>query len=164
MRNKLKRGLFCLLNFKETNIKIQTKIDRLFVIIEENGKQLAESNAMQVQLAQRLDENQRTLSEFRNKCQEVEFEYEEKLGDMQKRLTNHESLSETYQSDMQKYKQQIGQLEQCLSEKALELSNAMSEIVNEKNEVSNLETVRKDLEAQRSLITRDLQDSEIKGK
>jgi chromosome segregation ATPase len=134
------------------------------VLIEENGKQLTESNAMQAQLAQRLDDSQRVLGEFKSKCQEAEFEYEEKLNELQKRLINHESLGETYQSDMQRYKLQIAHLEQCLSEKGVELSEAMQEIVNEKAEVSNLETVRKDLEAQRSLLTREIHDTDIKGR
>jgi len=45
-----------------------------------------------------------------------------------------------------------------------QLSEANSKIEEERTELSNLEVVRKDLEAQRSFFTRELQDSDIKGK
>ncbi len=147
----------------ETQIKIQSKIDRLFMIIEENSKQLIESNSLQTQLESRLEENQKAFNDFKNKFQDMEFEYEEKLSEMQKQITNFESLIDTYQEEISKHKQCITQLEQNLNEKNQELSEAMSEIVNEKNEVSNLECVRKDLEAQRTLLTRELHDTDIKG-
>ena len=142
----------------------QTKIDSLFALVEEGSRSLAESNAAQAQLAARLDDSQRMFTEFRHKCEEIEFEYEERLGDMHKRLTNQESLCDTYQSDLVKCKQQIGLLEAQLCEKTAELGEALHEIANERNEVSNLELVRKDLEAQRTFLTRELQDTDIKGK
>jgi hypothetical protein len=45
-----------------------------------------------------------------------------------------------------------------------QLNEANSKIEEERTELSNLEVVRKDLEAQRSFFTRELQDSDIKGK
>lgn len=156
--------MYSLLIQIETNVKIQTKIDRLFSIIDDQHKQLIEANSMQAQLAQRVEDNQKMYNELKCKSQEMEFEYEEKLNDLLKKVTNYESLVETYQSDLQNSMTKIAQLEQGLDEKAVELTEAMSLIENEKNEVSNLETVRKDLEAQRSLFTKELQDTDIKGK
>jgi len=54
-------------------------------------------------------------------------------------------------------------LEQSLSETKFLLDEAQSQIESEKTELSNLETVRKDLEAQRSFYTNEIKDNDIKG-
>ena len=71
-------------------------------------------------------------------------------------------MIEAYELDLQNNKQKTLQLEQNLRQTTDMLYEANSQIETEKTELSNLETVRKDLEAQRSFFTKDLQNSDIK--
>ena len=73
-------------------------------------------------------------------------------------------LTDAYEIEINTKKNQILQLEQNLSETKFLLDEAQSQIINEKTELSNLETVRKDLEAQRSYFTSELKANDIKGK
>lgn len=56
------------------------------------------------------------------------------------------------------------QLEQNLSETRFLLDEAQSQLESKKNELTNLETVREELEAQRSYFTKELEDDDIKRK
>lgn len=78
-------------------------------------------------------------------------------------IINYLGLTDAYEIDINNKKQTIMQLEQCLSETKFLLDEAQSQIESEKTELSNLETVRKDLEAQRSYFTNEIKDSDIKG-
>ena len=71
-------------------------------------------------------------------------------------------MIEAYELDLQNNKQKVLQLEQNLKHTNDLLYEANNQIESEKTELSNLEIVRKDLEAQRSFFTKDLQNSDIK--
>ena len=132
-------------------------------MFEETNKQLSDSNTIQIKLADRLEESQKLVSDLKIKYQNLETDYLEKLNEMQRKIENFEGLTDAYENDIQMKRNKIFSLESELKSVNEMLTEAKCEIENEKNELSNLETVRKDLEAQRSFFTRDLQDSDIKG-
>lgn len=72
-------------------------------------------------------------------------------------------LINAYQLEQQNETKKRQALEENLNEATSMLENAKSRIECEKAELSTLETVRKDLEAQRSFFTQGIQDSDIKG-
>ncbi|CAF0917327.1 unnamed protein product, partial [Brachionus calyciflorus] len=146
----------------DTSLKVQASIDKVLNMLEETSKQLNESNSLQIQLAYKFDENQRTLEDYKNRYQNLEFDYEEKLADLHKKMANLEGLVGAYEFEIQQKKNIITQLEMNLNDTRQELINAKHEIENEKTELSNMEVIRKDLEAQRSLYVNNLQDSDIK--
>ena len=113
----------------DTNVKLQSSIDRILSMFEETSKQLSTSNSIQNQLAEKLLDSQKEVDELKIQ------------------LTNN-----------------LSQLEQNLNKVNQQLNDAKNQIESEKIELTNLESVRKDLEAQRTFFTQDLQDSEIKRK
>ena len=132
-------------------------------MFEDTSKQLSESHSLQIQLANKLEENQKYLNDFKIKYQNLESDHIEMINDLQNKLNNYEGLTDAYEIDINSKKQQIIQLEQSLSETKFLLDEAQSQIESEKTELSNLETVRKDLEAQRSFYTNEIKDNDIKG-
>lgn len=72
-------------------------------------------------------------------------------------------LADAYKIDMNKKQIEISNLENKLDEYSNELKTARSESELDKTELSNLEGVRRDLVAQRELLTNELNDSDLKG-
>jgi DNA repair exonuclease SbcCD ATPase subunit len=148
----------------DTNVKLQSSIDRILSMFEETSKQLSTSNSIQNQLAEKLLDNQKEVDELKIQLTNNLEEYEEKNAELMSKLRNFDGLTAAYELDMQRNKAIIAQLEQNLSNVNQQLNDAKNQIECEKIELTNLESVRKDLEAQRTFFTQDLQDSEIKRK
>ena len=149
---------------EDANIKLQATVDRILSMLEETSKQLAESHSVQSQLADKLLESQKDMDDLRRQLEQSQSEHEEKIGELTSQLRNCDGLSEAYEQDTQRNKMCIAQLEHALDCANQELREARSQIESEKIVVSNLETVRKDLQEQRSFFTNDLQDVDIKSK
>ncbi|RNA01314.1 A-kinase anchor 9-like [Brachionus plicatilis] len=146
----------------DANLKVQSSIDKVLDKLEETSKQLTESHSLQIQLAYRFEENQKMLDDYKNRCQNMESDYDERINEMQTRINNLEGLVSAYELEIRQKKTTIVNLEQNLVDTKQELANAKHVIENEKTELSNMELIRKDLEAQRSLYVNNLQDSDIK--
>lgn len=65
--------------------------------------------------------------------------------------------------EKQNQTKKIQNLEEDLDETKRQLENANSQIECARAEISSLETARKDLEAQMTMLTSGLQDSDVKG-
>jgi len=133
-------------------------------MFEETSKQLSTSNSIQNQLAEKLLDSQREVDELKTQLTNNLEEYEEKNAELMSKLRNFDGLTAAYELDIQRNKSVIAQLEQNLSNVSQQLNDAKNQIESEKIELTNLESVRKDLEAQRTFFTQDLQDNEIKRK
>ena len=165
----------------EANHRLQSSIDKFLIMFEETSKQLIESNSLQIQLADKLEENQNELNEARVKL----LENEEKLNELVEKLAHcegnlielyilakkiqtypYKDLVETYKNDMNKKQQDIATLEEKLASLSKELISPRDETnyVAEKSEASSLECARKDLGTTRDAYANEMNDSEYKGK
>lgn len=133
-------------------------------MFEEKSKQLTEAIGLQVQLVEKLQHHQEDLEHLKTKHQNAELDYAERIDELTKKLTNFEGLADAYEHDIKAKKQNIIQLEKELTNTVSMLQEARSEIECQRSENSSLEIARKDLVAQQSFLTNDLQDSQIKGK
>lgn len=69
---------------------MQANIDRVLNIFEETSRQLLESNSIQNQLADKLEECQNDLANFKVKYQNLEIDFEEKQNEALKKINNLE--------------------------------------------------------------------------
>ena len=74
----------------DANLKLQANIDRVLNIFEETSRQLLESNSIQNQLADKLEECQQDLANFKVKYQNLEIDFEEKQNDALRKINNLE--------------------------------------------------------------------------
>jgi hypothetical protein len=148
----------------DTNVKLQSSIDRILSMFDETSKQLSTSHSIQNQLADKLIESQKEVDDMKTQLANNTAEFEEKNQELLDKLRNFDGLAAAYELDIQRNKSVIAQLEQNLSSVSQQLNEAKIQVECERNERSNLEAVRKDLEAQRTFFTKDLLDTEIKRK
>lgn len=59
-------------------------------MFEDTSKQLSESHSLQIQLANKLEENQKYLNDFKTRYQNLESDHHEMINDLQNKLTNYE--------------------------------------------------------------------------
>ena len=74
----------------DANLKLQANIDRVLNIFEETSRQLLESNSIQNQLADKLEECQQDLANFKVKYQNLEIDFDEKQNDALRKINNLE--------------------------------------------------------------------------
>ncbi len=65
-------------------------IDKLLNMFEDTSKQLNESHSLQIQLANKLEENQRYVFELENKYQTSETKYQDLINELQNKINNLE--------------------------------------------------------------------------
>ncbi len=149
---------------KESNLKIQTTIDKLLDMFEDTSKQLVESHFLQSQLSKKLDESQRSYVELEIKYESVAGDSDAAHAELQNRIANLEGLTNAYELDLQAKVQAYAQLEQVLVAAKEQLAEAKNDNDNDKFELENLKRIKHDLEAQRELFTSVLDNEEIKGR
>jgi hypothetical protein len=147
----------------EASVKLQGNIDKILNMFEETKKQLIESNSLQIELADNFEMCKDQLDDLKMKYSKMEIEKDEQLTELKRSVVNYQGLYDAYEKEIQNKKETIEQLESNLANNAQMLKEANAKIEMERNETSNLEVVRKDLEAQRSLFTAEMKDSDIKG-
>jgi capsule polysaccharide export protein KpsE/RkpR len=134
-------------------------------MLEETSKQLLESLESQKQLANKLEFNEKQAADLVGKQLSSAQEYEERLDELRKKIANYEGLTDIYELEINNKKQLIAELKNNLLETNAKLNTAHSQLESDKSELSTLENARRELQEQRSFLTRDLTDqSQIKGK
>ena len=76
-------------------MKLQSSIDKILSMFEDTSKQLVDSHALQVQLADRLEEHQRYVADIRVKYENLEADYADKTEELQHKLANAEGTNQT---------------------------------------------------------------------
>ncbi len=59
-------------------------------MFEDTSKQLVESHSLQIQLANKLEENQKYFNDLKTKYQNLESDHEEQVNELQNKLVNLE--------------------------------------------------------------------------
>ena len=146
--------------FIEASVKLQTSIDKVMNKFEELSSQFPDA---QVQLIMKLEETEKAYAELRAKLDAAEAESRERVEELQAKIDNLEGLVNAHEMDKDAQMRRLAALEDDLADANKQLENARNQIECDKYELSSLENLRKDWEAQRSCLTRDLQDSDLKG-
>lgn len=146
--------------FIEASVKLQTSIDKVMNKFEELSSQFPDA---QVQLIMKLEETEKAYGELRAKLDAAEAESRERVEELQAKIDNLEGLVNAHEMDKDAQMRRLAALEEDLADANKQLENARNQIECDKYELSSLENLRKDWEAQRSCLTRDLQDSDLKG-
>ena len=74
----------------ESNTKIKLTVDKVLDMFEDTSKQLVESHSLQIQLAMKLEDNQKAQSELQTKYDNIEVEQNEMNSEFLNRINNLE--------------------------------------------------------------------------
>lgn len=77
-------------NLIESSVKLQSSIEKILNMFEDTSKQLAESHSLQIQLANKLEENQKLLNDYKVRYQNLESDHVEIVEDFRNKLANYE--------------------------------------------------------------------------
>lgn len=77
-------------NLIESSAKLQLSIEKILNMFEDTSKQLAESHSLQIQLANKLEENQKYLNDFKTRYQNLESDHLEIVDDLKNKVANYE--------------------------------------------------------------------------
>lgn len=76
----------------QSNLKIQSSVEKVLDMFEDTSKQLVESHFLQNQLSTRLEESQKCYAELQSEYQLVETNYEQAQSELVNKINNLEGL------------------------------------------------------------------------
>ena len=152
----------------EANTKLTAGVSKLLAMLDATSEQLSQANSVHDGLVDKLDacEQQLAAAEARHRTRELEWS--EQLEEAHERAASGEGLANAYEMDVADKRQQIERLEAQLANANGHLDELSAQLEASKSELASLATVRRELEAQRHLFTKELDsdghaNSQLKG-